>query len=56
VSDGTVCQLPLTYAPTALGSGTLSLGFSYSNDAGIAKTGTVNIAYRPIPTIPSAGP
>jgi hypothetical protein len=46
VSDGTVCQLPLTYAPTALDSGTLSLGFSYSNDAGIAKTGTVNIAYR----------
>jgi hypothetical protein len=41
-----VCQLPLTYAPTALDSGTLSLGFSYSNDAGIAKTGTVNIAYR----------
>jgi hypothetical protein len=46
VSNGTVCQLPLVYAPTALGSGTLSLGFSYSNDAGIAKTGTANIAYR----------
>lgn len=46
VSAGTVCQLPLVYAPTAIGSGTLSLGFSYSNDAGFAKTGTVNIAYR----------
>lgn len=46
VSDGTVCQLPLTYAPTAVGSGTLSLGFTYTNDAGLAKTGTVNIAYR----------
>ena len=44
VSDGTVCQLPLTYAPTAVGSGTLSLGFTYTNDAGMAKTGTVNIA------------
>jgi hypothetical protein len=46
VSDGTLCQLPLVYAPTVLGSGTLTLSFSYSNDAGIAKTGTVNIAYR----------
>ena len=46
VSDGTLCQLPLVYAPAALDSGTLTLSFSYSNDAGIAKTGTVNIAYR----------
>jgi hypothetical protein len=46
VSDGTVCQLPLTYAPTAVGNGTLSLGFSYSNDAGMTKTGTASILYR----------
>jgi hypothetical protein len=46
VSDGTVCQLPLTYAPTAVDNGTLTLGFSYSNDAGFAKTGTVTIMYR----------
>jgi hypothetical protein len=46
VSAGTACQLPLTYAPTAIGSGTLTLGYSYTNDAGFAKTGTVNIAYR----------
>jgi hypothetical protein len=46
VSDGTVCQLPLTYAPTAVGSGTLTLGFSYTNDAGFAETGTANILYR----------
>lgn len=46
VSDGTPCQLPLAYAPTAVGSGTLTLGFSYTNDAGLAKTGTVTIAYR----------
>jgi hypothetical protein len=42
----TVCQLPLTYAPTAAGSGTLTLGYSYKNNAGESKTGTVNIAYR----------
>ncbi len=46
VSAGTACQLPLTYAPTAVGSGTLTLGYSYTNDAGFAKTGTVSIAYR----------
>lgn len=46
VSDGAVCQLPLTYAPTAVNSGTLTLGYSYTNDAGFSRTGTVNIAYR----------
>jgi hypothetical protein len=46
VSAGTPCQLPLTYTPSGYGSGTLSLGYSYTNDAGIAKTGTVNIGYQ----------
>jgi hypothetical protein len=47
VSAGTVCQLPLAYAPTAVvGNSMLTLGYSYTNDAGFAKTGTVNIAYR----------
>jgi hypothetical protein len=46
VSDGTVCRLPLTYAPTVIGSGTLTLGFSYTNDAGYAKTNTVSLMYR----------
>jgi hypothetical protein len=46
ISDGTVCQLPLTYAPTTVGSGTLALGFSYTNDALDLKTGTVSITYR----------
>jgi hypothetical protein len=45
VSAGTACQLSLTYAPTAAASGTLTLGFSYTNDAGFAKTGTVTVAY-----------
>jgi hypothetical protein len=45
VSAGTACQLALTYAPTAAASGTLTLGFNYTNDAGFAKTGTVTIGY-----------
>ncbi|MDP9065473.1 MAG: hypothetical protein M3O06_06395, partial [Pseudomonadota bacterium] len=48
-STGTGCQLALTYAPTVNGSGTLALGYSYSDDAGTSKTGTVNIAYATIP-------
>jgi hypothetical protein len=48
VSDGSVCQLPLTYTPTAVTSGaqTLTLGYSYVNDAGFANTGTASIGYR----------
>jgi hypothetical protein len=46
LSSGSGCQLPLTYAPGAADSGTLALSYSYLNDAGQAKTGTVNIAYR----------
>jgi hypothetical protein len=46
VSDGTPCVLPLTYAPTAVASGTLTLTFQYLNDAGFAETGAVNIDYR----------
>jgi hypothetical protein len=46
IDAATVCALPLTYAPLAAGSGSLALGYSYQNNAGEAKTGTVNIAYR----------
>jgi hypothetical protein len=46
LSSGSGCQLPLTYAPTAAGSGMLSLSYAYKNDAGVAKTGSLNIAYR----------
>jgi hypothetical protein len=42
---GTSCQLTLQYAPSVAASGTLSLGFGYTNNAGIAKTGTVAIDY-----------
>jgi hypothetical protein len=45
-SSGTGCQLLLTYAPTLAGSGTLILGYTYINNAGQSKSGSVNIAYR----------
>jgi hypothetical protein len=45
-SSGNGCQLPLTYAPTLLGSGTLILNYTYLNNAGESKTGAVSIAYR----------
>ena len=45
VSTGNGCQLLLSYAPTASGSGTLTLNYSYTDDAGAAKTGAVNIGY-----------
>jgi hypothetical protein len=49
ISVGTGCELSLTYAPSAAGSGTLSLGYSYTNDSGVAKTGTVSVAYVATP-------
>jgi len=45
VSTGSGCQLPLMYAPTAAGRGTLALTYSYTDDSGAAKTGTLNIPY-----------
>lgn len=45
LSTGSGCQLSLTYAPAALGSGTLSLGYSYVDGSGAAKTGVTNIPY-----------
>jgi hypothetical protein len=46
ISTGTGCQLTLTYAPAASGdNGTLPLTYGYSDNAGVAKTGSVNIAY-----------
>jgi hypothetical protein len=48
VSDGPVCELPLSYAPSAVTNGvqTLNIGYSYVNDAGFANTGTATISYR----------
>jgi hypothetical protein len=46
VSTGSACQLMLLFAPTALDSGTLTLNYSYLNNAGEARMGTVGIPYR----------
>jgi hypothetical protein len=45
VSDGTTCELSLTYAPTSVDSGTVALTYQYVNDAGDDETGSVNISY-----------
>ena len=46
VSTGSSCQLALTYDPSNSGTaGTLVLGFSYTDDAGNAATGTVSLPY-----------
>lgn len=49
VSVGTACQLQLTYTPTVAASGTLAFGFNYVNSSGVAKSGTVSIAYTAAP-------
>lgn len=48
ISSGGTCELSLTYAPTSMDSGTLSFGYSYTNDAGHAGTGTVNVSYAAV--------
>jgi hypothetical protein len=45
VSAGVGCQLALTYMPINPDSGTLALGFTYTNDSGLMKSGTVLIPY-----------
>ena len=45
VSEGSGCQLPLTYAPAASARGILTLNYSYSDNGGVLRTGAVNIPY-----------
>jgi hypothetical protein len=45
VSTGSGCQLHLTYAPAALARGTLVLNYAYTNAAGNARSGSLNLAY-----------
>jgi len=45
VNSGTGCQLALTYAPVAADAGSLTLDFSYINNSGIVKTGTIAVSY-----------
>jgi hypothetical protein len=46
IAGGTTCQLPLSYAPSAADSGTLTLRYTYQNNAGQSKSGSVNLPYR----------
>jgi len=45
VSTGNGCQLEFDLCAGALGSGTLTLGYAYTDDTGKAQTGTFNLAY-----------
>ncbi len=45
VSTGNACQLRLTYAPTSLATGTVTLGYGYTDSSGAAQRGTLDIAY-----------
>ena len=40
VSAGSGCQLPLTFAPAASGRGTLTLNYSYTDNSGMARSGS----------------
>ncbi|HEY0800332.1 MAG TPA: hypothetical protein VGD54_05775 [Steroidobacteraceae bacterium] len=45
-STGTSCQLMLSYAPTGVDNGTLTLNYAYLNNADESKTGSVAIPYQ----------
>jgi hypothetical protein len=45
VSTGNGCQLQLTFAPTALGAGNLTLHYSYNDASGTPNFGVLNIPY-----------
>jgi len=45
VSTGNGCQLQLTFAPTALGAGNLTLRYSYNDAGGTPNFGVLNIPY-----------
>jgi len=44
-ATGTSCQLALTFNPSAVGSGTLALPYSYTDSAGSSMTGNVSFGY-----------
>ena len=49
LSNGSACQLDLTYAPTAVDTGILSLTYSYNSDSGAPKTGSISIPFTATP-------
>ena len=49
MSTGTGCRLGLTYTPTVAAAATLSLTYSYYDNSGTAKTGSVSIPFSATP-------
>jgi hypothetical protein len=45
ISTGNACTLNLTFAPTFVSSGTLSLPYTYADNAGTTKPGTLSFEY-----------
>jgi hypothetical protein len=45
VSNGTPCQLDLTYVPTLIGNSSFLLSYSYTDNQGTPETGTVTVNY-----------
>lgn len=46
VNTGSSCVLNLTYAPAAAGGGTVTLPYTYNDSGGMAKSGSISLAYR----------
>jgi hypothetical protein len=47
ISTGTACQMSLTYTPTANNdNATFPIVYTYNNNAGTTKQGSVNIVYK----------
>jgi hypothetical protein len=46
VTTGNGCQFALSYSPTATGGGTLTVNYSFTDDSGANKTGSLNLPYR----------
>jgi hypothetical protein len=44
-ATGSGCQLGLAFAPTTTTAGTITLGYSYADNSGASKSGTVSIPY-----------
>jgi hypothetical protein len=45
VGAGNGCLLPLTFTPAAKGSGTVRLEYSYVSNAGVPKSGAIDLGY-----------
>jgi hypothetical protein len=49
ISAGASCQVSLSYSPTVAASSAVSFGYSYVNNVGTTKTGSISIPYTAAP-------